>query len=88
MNQLITVTIKKPGELIFSGTATAISSVTNRGEFDILAYHANFIALIQEKIIIHQEKQKPQVIPITTGVMKVKNNTVKIILGIEAKKER
>jgi F0F1-type ATP synthase epsilon subunit len=81
--RLLTVTIKKPGETIFSGTASAVSSVTDRGKFDILPLHANFIALIKEVVTIHQHNQKPTVIPIKTGVLKVKENIVKIILGIE-----
>jgi F0F1-type ATP synthase epsilon subunit len=79
---ILTITIKKPGEIIFSGTAHAVTSVSNRGTFDILAYHANFITLINEKVIIHQNNQS-QVIPITAGIMKVRKNIIKIILGIE-----
>lgn len=82
---LLTVTIKKPGETIFSGTANAVSSVTERGKFDVLPLHANFIALIKEVVTIHQDNQKPTIIPIKTGVIKVKENIVKIILGIETK---
>lgn len=82
---LLTVTVKKPEAIVFDGYATSVTSISNRGKFDILAYHANFIALIQETIVIGQEGKPPVQIPIKTGVMKVNNNTVKIILGIETK---
>jgi F-type H+-transporting ATPase subunit epsilon len=82
---LISITVKEPEKTIFDGFATTITSVSNRGKFDILAFHANFIALIQEKIILGQEGKEDVVIPIKTGVMKVQKNTVKIILGIETK---
>ena len=81
----LTVTIKKPEQTVFDGEATAISSVSNRGRFDVLPYHANFISLIQDSITIYQEGKKPQIIPIKTGVMKVNANIVKIILGVETK---
>ncbi len=82
---LISVTVKKPEQTVFDGFATTISSISNRGKFDILAFHANFIALIEETIILGQEGKPPVVLPIKTGVIKVQDNTVKIILGIETK---
>lgn len=82
---LISVTVKKPEQTVFDGFATTITSISNRGKFDILAYHANFIALIQETIILGQEGKPNVVIPIKTGVMKVRQNIVKIILGVETK---
>ena len=83
---LISVTVKQPDKTVFDGFATSITSVSNRGKFDVLAYHANFIALIQETIVLGQEGKPPVQIPIKTGVMKVRQNSVKIILGIETKK--
>ncbi len=82
---LLSVIIKKPGQIIFHGDAKAVTSVSVRGKFDVLAYHANFIALIKESVTIHQENKEPVLIPLTTGIIKVKDNTVKIILGIETK---
>ncbi|HZE87419.1 MAG TPA: hypothetical protein VE090_04395 [Methylomirabilota bacterium] len=85
-NQLtLSVTVKKPEQTLFDGFAKAVSSVSNRGKFDVLPYHANFIALIKEVVTIHEENKEPLVIPIKTGVIKVQNNIVKIILGIETK---
>lgn len=81
----LTVTIKNSEKTIFEGKAFALSSVSNVGKFDVLPQHANFIALIQETITIHFPNDKPQVIPIETGVMKVKENYIKIILGMSTK---
>ncbi len=81
----ISVTIKEPEKIIFDGFATSVTSVSNRGKFDVLAYHANFIALIAETIVLGQEGKPPVQFPIKSGVMKVRQNAVKIILGIETK---
>lgn len=81
----ISVTIKEPEKIIFDGFATSITSVSNRGKFDVLAYHANFIALIGETIVLGQEGKPSLQFPIKNGVMKVRQNAVKIILGIETK---
>ena len=78
----ISVIVKEPEKTIFDGFATSVTSLSNRGKFDVLAYHANFIALIEETILLGQEGKPPVQIPIKAGVMKVSNNKVKIILGI------
>lgn len=83
---LISVTVKQPEKTVFDGFATSVTSVSNRGKFDVLAYHANFIALIQETIVLGQEGKPPVQIPIKTGVMKVRQNSVKIILGIDTQR--
>lgn len=82
---LISVSVKEPEKTVFDGFATSVTSISNRGKFDVLAYHANFIALIQETIVLGQEGKPSVKIPIKTGVMKVRQNSVKIILGIETK---
>ena len=81
----LSITIKDSEKTIFEGTATAVSSISNVGKFDVLASHANFIALIKEAVTLHFENQKSQIIPIETGVMKVRENIIKIILGMETK---
>lgn len=80
---LITVSIKKPEQIVFDGQAQTVSSVSDRGKFDVLPFHANFISLIREAITIRQPNKEPLIIPITTGIMKVHSNTIKIILGID-----
>lgn len=82
---LIAVTIKKPEQTLFDGFATSVTSLSKRGKFDILAYHANFIALIEETIVLGQENKPPVNFPIETGVMKVQENSIRIILGVETK---
>ncbi|HSA83482.1 MAG TPA: hypothetical protein VLF20_01175, partial [Patescibacteria group bacterium] len=60
---LISVTVKEPEKIVFEGSATTITSVSDKGKFDVLAFHANFIALIQETIILGQEGKEPVVLP-------------------------
>jgi F0F1-type ATP synthase epsilon subunit len=85
---LISVTVKKPESTVFDGFATSVTSISNRGKFDVLAFHANFIALIEETIVLGQQGKPPVEIKIESGVMKVQRNTVKIILGVEVKKPK
>lgn len=82
--KLLTVTVKSPGQTVFSGWAKAITSVNEKGIFDILPYHSNFISLIKEKVIIHQEDNKEMNIQLETGIIKVYEDTVRILIGIKA----
>jgi len=86
-NQQISITIKDSEKTIFDGFAKAVSSISNVGKFDVLSNHANFIALIKEQITVYDldESKKPQVFPIEEGVMKVKENGIKVILGVKTK---
>lgn len=70
--------------IIFEGYVKALTSINDRGLFDILPFHTNFISIIKEKIIIHKEDGTQQEIPIDAGVLKQLNNTVQVFLGIQA----
>lgn len=83
--KLLNITVKDPKSVTFSGTALAVSSRNTGGKFDILPYHSNFISLIREAVIIHQENKKQITIPLQNGIIKVHNDTVKILIGVETK---
>ena len=85
-NQKISLTIKKPEQTVFDGFVRAVSSVSNKGKFDVLGYHTNFIALIKDQITIYEDGKEPQIVPVDSGVMKVSGNKIKVILGVESKK--
>jgi F0F1-type ATP synthase epsilon subunit len=78
------VRIRDINTITFEGYVKALSSINDRGLFDILPYHTNFISIIKEKIIIHKEDGSHQEIPIDAGVLKQLNNTVQVFLGIKA----
>lgn len=78
------VRVRDINTIIFEGYVKALSSINDRGLFDILPFHTNFISIIKEKIIIHKEDGTKQEIPIDAGVLKQLNNTVQVFLGIQA----
>lgn len=80
---LLRVTVKSPGQKLFEGTAEAVSSNNERGRFDILPFHANFISLIKDFVIIHQRNKKPLQIPMEAGIVKAYENTIKILVGVQ-----
>lgn len=82
-NDQISVHVRDLVSTVFSGTAYAVSSINEKGPFDVLPMHANFISIVKEKIIIHQKNGQQQELKIDTGVLKNKDNIITIFLGIE-----
>lgn len=74
------VTVRKRDKLVYEGQAFAITSVNNRGTFDILAQHANFITVIKEKLIIHKLDKTEQSFAIKNGVLHSADNKITIYL--------
>ena len=60
----------------------SISGVNDKGEFDILPYHANFISLIKNYIYLNKGTEKEEKTLINKGVLRVKENKVDVFLEI------
>jgi len=70
--------------LVFEGDVDSITSYNNKGKFDVLSLHANFISLIQKGVTIKETKDAAEKqINFDNALMKVKQNLVEIYLGIE-----
>ena len=79
---LLSVTIKDRDQVFFQGQAKAVSSQNNKGAFDVLPKHANFICLIKDKVTVYPPHQQKQEIPLKNGVLKVWENEVNVYLGV------
>lgn len=82
MDKNITLSIRNKQGVLFDGSVKAVSSYNEKGLFDILAQHENFISLIYKKIIIHKNNKQKQEIKIDNGVLRVYKNNVNIYVGI------
>lgn len=81
-NKLLTVSVKGPKNELFTGTALSVTSINKKGKFDVLPYHANFISLIRDYVIIREQNKKEITLPLETGVMRVFEDKVNILVGI------
>ena len=77
------VTIEDTGTVLYEGPAYAVSSTNERGPFDILPYHNNFIALVQKYITIHKTKDEKIDLQIESGVLRQHQNKVQVFVGVE-----
>jgi len=81
------VRVLSPTQVHYDGEAMAVSAVNKVGAFDILADHANFFSLLTEGMItITTGAQQKVEIPVTQGIMKVKNNTITLFVDLESAK--
>lgn len=60
----------------------SITSVNDKGVFDILPQHANFISLIQKFITVHKLDGTENTTNINNGVLKVRDNTINCYIDI------
>lgn len=76
------LTIKSREGDVFKGTVKTITSNNDRGRFDVLSYHANFISLIKDYVEYISLDGKLNTIPIRDAVMRVEENKVDVFMGI------
>ncbi len=79
----IFVTIHDKSELIYEGNAISVTSFNEKGKFDVLLEHANFISLIQKKLILRKADGTIEEINFTNGVMLVTQDIVDVYLGVK-----
>ena len=76
------VTMRTREKLLYKGVATTVSSESERGPFDILVSHANFISLIHTYVIIDHGLPTEQSFQMEKGVVYVASNKIDIYVGI------
>ena len=68
---------------VYNGKVLSLTSYNDRGKFDILELHANFVSLIYKEIDIIDVKGNKQTIKIEKALLKNKDNNVEIYIGID-----
>lgn len=83
-NQSLTVTIRTREKILFQGKATGVTSMNERGLFDVLSGHENFISVIKEKVTLHDSNKE---FSFTTGILRVEENNVSVYVGVTEEKD-
>ena len=76
------VAVRDRSGAIFEGEADAISANNDKGPFDILPLHTNFICIIHKNLTLYLKDKVVKELSFGTGVLKVAENKVEIYLGI------
>lgn len=76
------IEVRKREGLVFSGLVRAISSFNEKGPFDVLPYHTNFISIIRDEVVLYKTDGQEEKIPVDIGVLLVRDNNVEAYLGV------
>jgi len=82
MGDNIDLIIRNREGILYSNNVLSISSNNDVGKFDVLPGHANFITVINDKVIIRTKGESEQFDIRGEAIMKVINNKAYIYLGI------
>ena len=69
-------------KVIYNGEINSLTSYNQKGIFDILPSHSNFISMIKDKIIFTPSGGQKVTYPITTAIMRVTSNKVSIFFQL------
>ncbi|SRR5260221_1840700 len=83
MSKPINVQVRDAENILFEGEVDRISSFNEVGRFDVFSMHANFISIIRQELSLYKNNEKLKELKIEQAVLKVKQDTVHIFLGIE-----
>lgn len=83
--QTFLITVRSREATYFSGKVSALTSLNDKGPFDILAHHTHFISLIRDGVTIKKPDGTDTLISFSEGVIKVKDDVVEVYIGISRK---
>jgi len=83
MDQLFHLKIVAKDGILFDGDIKSLTSFNDKGKFDILALHANFISIIFKSIKIVDSKGVEKEMNIEKALLRNRQNNLEIYLGID-----
>lgn len=81
-HETLKVEVMNPVKILYEGDATSVSSINEKGPFDILYNHAPFVSKIKEQVRVQVNKEKILVFQLERGVIRCEGNEVKVYVGI------
>jgi len=68
---------------IYDGRVLSITSYNEKGKFDVLVSHANFISLISRGVEIVEMNGNSKQLNFDNALLRVKSNLVEVYIGVE-----
>lgn len=81
---VLSITVRDRTGVLFQGEGKAVSGKNEKGPFDVLPGHANFLSLIDEEVVLHLPSENRS-FPVTRGMISAINDEVIVLLGVTAK---
>ena len=83
----VNVVVRNRETILFQDKISAVTSYNDKGIFDILPEHENFISLIQQSVILHKKIGENLEIKINNGVVRVYKDNVYFYINFEKQPE-
>ena len=80
---LLPLVIRDRTGVLFEGEVDAVSSVNDKGPFDMLPLHTNFISIIKGALELRHKGQMIKRLPLERGVLAVREGRAEVYLGIQ-----
>lgn len=80
----ITILVRNRQGIVFEEEVQSITSINEKGPFDVLPQHENFISIIKERLIVHRKNGETKEIEIGQGVLKVISNKAQVYIVAKA----
>jgi F0F1-type ATP synthase epsilon subunit len=84
---LLSVVVRDENGEAFQGEVTSISSSNEKGPFDMLYEHTNFITLIREKLVLGLPSGQTKEFTLESGILRCFSSQVEIFLGVGSQKK-
>ena len=81
-DEYLDLIIRDREKIIFDGKVKSVSSFNEKGRFDVLPQHANFISIINRQVMYTNLANEEKGLGVTTGIIKVDANKANVFLGI------
>jgi F0F1-type ATP synthase epsilon subunit len=84
LQNILKVQVVHGDKVLYDGEALSLSSRNEKGRFDVLPFHTNYISLRKDFVLINEIGNKQNQIVIKTGIMRVYENNIQIFLGFDS----
>jgi F0F1-type ATP synthase epsilon subunit len=68
--------------VLFDDEVETVSSTNEKGVFDVLEEHTNFISLIRDTLTVHLKNGEVTEIPVVDAIMRVYDDGVYVFMGL------
>lgn len=83
-NGYLELSIRSREGSLFEGKVRSITSYNNKGKFDILPQHANFISLLKKEVVYVDEEGNDRALKIESALLRKKDLVVEIYIGVKS----
>lgn len=77
------LTVRNRERVVFEGPINSVTSFNDKGVFDVLPQHTNFISLIRRFLSFRDTVGEKREIRLDSGIMRVLGTKVDVFLGIK-----